>query len=104
MDLASYSPPTPPGRAFWDQSRQHLMVSIDGLKQPDPGRTYQLWVMARGHTQPMSAGTFMPDSAGHAEMASEVSVEPGRLRRVAVTAEPMGGSPAPTGVILLASR
>lgn len=104
IDLASFAPPTPPGRAFWDQSGQHLMLSIDGLKAPDPGHTYQLWVMARGHPAALSAGTFMPDSTGRAEMMSQVPVEPGRLRRVAVTEEPMGGSPAPTGVILFEGR
>lgn len=104
VDLASYAPPTPPGRAFWDQSHQHLMLAITGMKQPTPGHTYQLWVMARGQAQPISAGTFMPDSTGRAEMTMQVPVEPGHLRRVAITEEPMGGSPAPTGVILFAGR
>jgi anti-sigma-K factor RskA len=104
MDLASYMPPAPPGRAFWDPSHQHLMITITGLKPPDPGRTYQLWVMARGHAEPMSAGTFTPDSTGRAEMTSEIPVEPNRLRRVVVTDEPMGGSPAPTGHVLFAGR
>lgn len=104
VELASYAPPTPPGRAFWDQSHQHLMLTIDGMKPPAEGRTYQLWVMARGHSQPISAGTFMPDSSGRAEMTMPVPVEPGRLRRVAITEEPMGGSLAPTGTILFASR
>jgi len=104
VELASYSPPTPPGRAFWDQSHQHLMLTINGMKPPATGRTYQLWVMARGHAQPISAGTFAPDSSGRAEMTMPVPVEPGRLRRVAITEEPMGGSPAPTGAILFASR
>ena len=104
VELASYSPPTPPGRAFWDQSHQHLMLTINGMKPPAAGRTYQLWVMARGHAQPISAGTFAPDSSGRAEMTMPVPVEPGRLRRVAITEEPMGGSAAPTGAILFASQ
>jgi len=104
VDLASYSPPAPPGRAFWDQSRQHLMLSMNGMKAPAAGRTYQLWVMARGHAQPISAGTFMPDSSGRADMTMPVPIEPGQLRRVAITEEPMGGSQAPTGTILFASR
>lgn len=104
VDLASYAPPTPPGRAFWDQSRQHLMLSINGMKPPSSGHTYQLWVITRGQAQPISAGTFMPDSAGRADMTMEVPVEPGQLRRLAVTEEPMGGSPAPTGAILFAGR
>lgn len=104
VDLASYMPPAPPGRAFWDQSHQHLMITITGLKPPDPGRTYQLWVMARGHTEPMSAGTFTPDATGRAEMTSEVPVDPNGLRRVVVTDEPEGGSQLPTGKVLFAGR
>lgn len=104
VDLASYAPPSPPGRAFWDQGHQHLTLSINNLKAPAPGRTYQLWVIASGHSAPISAGTFAPDSAGRAEMTMHVRVEPGRLRRVVVTNEPMGGSPAPTGAILFAGR
>ena len=80
------------------------MLSMNGMKAPAAGRTYQLWVMARGHAQPISAGTFMPDSSGRADMTMPVPVEPGQLRRVAITEEPMGGSPAPTGTILFASR
>lgn len=104
VDLASFAPPSPPGRAFWDQTHQHLMLSIDNLKPPAAGRTYQLWVIASGHPVPMSAGTFTPDSAGRAEMTMQLPVEPGHLRKVVVTDEPMGGSPAPTGPILFAGR
>lgn len=104
VDLASYMPPAPPGRAFWDASHQHLMITIVGLRAPDPGRTYQLWVMQRGEPEPMSAGTFTPDSTGRAEMTMDVPVEPNRLRRVVVTDEPMGGSAQPTGHILFAGR
>lgn len=104
VDLASYAPPTPPGRAFWDQRHQHLMLSIDGMKPPTPGHTYQLWVFARGRSRPISAGTFVPDSTGRAAMTMAVPVESDRLRRVAITEEPMGGSPVPTGLILFASR
>lgn len=104
VDLASFAPPSPPGRAFWDQTHQHLMVTLMNLKPPAPGRTYQLWVIARGHSEPMSAGTFAPDSTGRAEMTTQLPVEPGRLRRVVVTDEPMGGSQLPTGPVLFAGR
>lgn len=104
VDLASYAPPSPPGRAFWDETHQHLMLSLTNLKPPAPGRTYQIWVVARGHAEPMSGGTFAPDSTGRAEMTMQVPVEPGRLRRVVVTDEPAGGSQVPTGPVLFAGR
>lgn len=77
---------------------------MNGLKQPATGRTYQMWIIARGKPQPMSAGTFMPDSAGWALMSATAPVMPGRLRRVAITEEPDGGSEYPTGPILFAGK
>lgn len=104
IELASYSPPAPAARVFWDQKTQRWTLCVNGLKQPATGRTYQMWIMARGKPQPMSAGTFMPDSAGWALMSATAPVMPGRLRRVAITEEPDGGSEYPTGPILFAGR
>lgn len=104
IELASYSPPAPSARVFWDQKTQRWTLCVNGLKQPATGRTYQMWIIARGKPQPMSAGTFMPDSVGWALMSATAPVMPGRLRRVAITEEPDGGSEYPTGPILFAGK
>ena len=102
IDLMGYNSADPMARVFWDQKKQMFIMYASHVKQPPSGKTYQLWLIARGAASPISAGTFMPDSSGSAVMATKHPMEPGTLRRVAVTEEPMGGMPAPTGPIVFA--
>jgi hypothetical protein len=99
IDLVSYPSAEPMGRMFWDQKRQMFIMYASNLKRPPSGMTYQVWLMPHG-AAPVSAGTFMPDSTGSAVMSARHPMEPGTLRRVAVTVEPDGGVPAPTGAIV----
>lgn len=99
IDLASYPAAEPMGRMFWDQKKQMFIMYASNLKRPPNGMVYQVWLMPRG-AAPVSAGTFMPDSTGSAVMVAKHPMEPGTLRRVAVTEEPDGGVPAPTGAIV----
>ena len=99
IDLVSYPSAEPMGRMFWDQKKQMFIMYASNLKRPPDGMTYQVWLMPRGGA-PVSAGTFMPDSTGSAVMATKHPMEPGTLRRVAVTEEPAGGAEAPTGAIV----
>jgi anti-sigma-K factor RskA len=100
IDLMGYNSVDPMARVFWDQRKQTFIMYASHVKQPPGGKTYQLWLIARGAASPISAGTFMPDSAGSAVMATRHPMEPGTLRRIAVTQEPMGGMPTPTGPIV----
>jgi anti-sigma-K factor RskA len=50
----------------------------------------------------ISAGTFAPDSSGGARMQAKYALAPDSLRAVAVTVEPAGGVPSPTGPIVIA--
>lgn len=100
IDLVGYNSVDPMARMFWDQKSQMFIMYASHIKQPPPGKTYQVWLIARGVRSPVSAGTFMPDSTGSAIMATKHPMEPGTLRRIAVTEEPMGGMPAPTGPVV----
>jgi len=100
IDLVGYKSVDPMARMFWDQKSQMFTMYASHLKQPPSGKTYQVWLIARGVASPISAGTFMPDSSGSAVMATKHPMEPGTLRRIAVTEEPMGGMPSPTGPIV----
>lgn len=102
IDLVSYPSAEPMARMFWNQQTQQWTMYASHVKQPPPGKTYQLWIMARGHPQPISAGTFMPDQSGAAVMTTKYALEPGSLRRIAITEEPDGGMPAPTGPVMFA--
>jgi hypothetical protein len=100
IDLVSVGTADPMGRVFWDQDQHTFVMYASNLKPPPTGKTYQVWLIARGGAAPVSAGTFMPDSAGSAVMTTRNPMEPGALRRVAVTEEPNGGAAAPTGPIV----
>jgi len=100
IDLVGFKSVDPMARMFWDQKSQMFIMYASNLKQPPAGKTYQVWLIARGVASPISAGTFMPDSSGSAVMATKHPMEPGTLRRIAVTEEPMGGMPSPTGPVV----
>lgn len=72
----------------------------DGLDPLPEGRTYQLWLI--GTEGPVSAGTFQPDEDGAARVLLDGEVRSGLT--LGLTIEPSGGSPAPTGDILLAQE
>ena len=102
IELMSYADASPMARMFWDQKKQMFILYASNVKPPAHGKVYQVWLIARGTTTPVSLGTFMPDSTGSAVVASKHPMEPGALRRVAVTEEPDGGMPAPTGPVMFA--
>jgi anti-sigma-K factor RskA len=66
-----------------------------------PGKTYQLWSILE---KPVSAGTFGLE-AGHKcrHMARNIP-DPTRITKFAVSLEPEGGRPEPTGEIYLAGQ
>jgi len=72
------------------------------LPPPPPGRTYQLWTIEGG--KPVSAGTFATSDAGQARHAIATSAQLGDAIFLAVTVEPAGGVPQPTGPIVMAQR
>jgi anti-sigma-K factor RskA len=100
IDLVSVSSADPMGKVFWNQEQQTFVMYASNLKPPAAGKTYQVWLIARGGAPPMSAGTFVPDATGSAVMTTWNPVQPGSLRRVAVTEEAAGGAAAPTGPVL----
>ena len=62
-------------------------------------RQYELWVFQKG--KPINAGVFDVDEAGRALFESTAFPEP-EADNFAVTIEPRGGVPAPTGPVVLA--
>ena len=83
-------------RVVYSAAEDRAVVVGEGLDEPGDDRTYQLWTIAG--EQPTSAGVFDPGGADE----FDESVEPpsGSPDAWAVTIEPEGGSPAPTGEIL----
>jgi anti-sigma-K factor RskA len=94
VDLAG-QPPSPgsSGRAFWSRSRG-LVFTAANLPPLPPGKVYQLWVVPQGN--PIGMGLITPDASGRATVINGAVNLPPALA-IAVTLEPAGGVPAPTG-------
>lgn len=86
------------GRALWSGSAGLLFTAVE-LPALPAGRTYQLWVIAK--SKPMSVGLVTPDARGRASFAADLPVGT-QPEQVALTIEPAGGVPSPTGPIVLA--
>jgi anti-sigma-K factor RskA len=72
---------------------------VDGLSRAPSGKTYEAWVI-RGPTT-RAAGTFTSSAASRPFQLTR-TLNPGW--HVAVTLEPAGGSPRPTGQLLFRSH
>jgi anti-sigma-K factor RskA len=64
-----------------------------------PGRDYQLWLITPAG--PVSAGVFRPTPEGQAEVQATYPLPRDQLKAIAVTEEPAGGLPAPSGQPLI---
>jgi anti-sigma-K factor RskA len=96
IDLAS-QPPAPPAstaRALWSRNRG-MVFTTTNLPLPPPGRVYQVWVVTA--QAPVSAGLLTPDPSGRATVFFNTPADIPPPLAVAVTLEPAGGVPAPTG-------
>ena len=87
------------GRMFWNPSSNDWTFVVYTMPPPKPGMTYQVWLVT--DSAKISAGTFNPDSRGHAFMQAKYALDRNALKAVAVTEEPAGGMPSPTGPIVV---
>jgi anti-sigma-K factor RskA len=85
---------------LWSRTRG-LVLSGSRLPAAPPESTYQLWLVTS--TQSVGAGLFVPDDAGRATLVVDAPPRvPGPVVGAAVTIEPSGGRPTPSGRTLLA--
>jgi anti-sigma-K factor RskA len=99
VDLAGRpAAPQATARALW--SRQRGMVfTTAGLPPAPAGRVYQVWVVTR--QAPVSAGLLAADPSGGVTAFFRTPADIAPPVAVAVTLEPAGGVPAPTGEMYL---
>ena len=102
VDMVAYAAQSPLARMYWDQKTQEWTMYAYHLRQPAPGKTFQVWLITRISDKPVSAGVFKPDANGTAVMHATYALERGMLRKVAISEEPAGGMPYPTGPIIIA--
>jgi len=96
--------PQPGARAkvFWSDKAKRGILVAGNLAPLEPGKQYELWVFAQG--KPVPAGVFDPNTAGRALFESPELTAIASAENFAVTIEPRGGVPAPTGPIVLVGK
>lgn len=88
-------------KAYIEPESGRLIVYAHNLPPVPDGRTYQLWVIV--DKQPVSAGLLQADAKGEAKYdTGRIPELSGGSVSVAVTLEPAGGVPQPTGPLVLA--
>lgn len=80
------------------QSRDALFYAFD-LPALPRDKTYQLWFITDG--KPVSAGTFSVDERGTGSLRVGLIDDVAGIQAWAVTVEPQGGVPQPTGEMML---
>jgi anti-sigma-K factor RskA len=87
------------GRVLWDTRQNKAFFYGLNLPETPPGKTYQLWVIA--DSTPISAGIFKVNNEEGSIMKLESLPDPAKIQKFAVTLEPDGGVPQPTGEMYL---
>lgn len=102
IDLTGQRPaPRATARALWSRNRG-MVFTTTGLPPPPAGRVYQVWVVTG--RAPVSAGLLTPDPSGRATVFFHTPADIDPPVAVAVTLEPAGGVPAPTGDMYLVGK
>lgn len=81
-------------------SRMGMVCYTGDLPAPPPHKEYQMWIVPMSGS-PVSAGAFMPASFNQGRMCMAKMPEGIDCKSFAVTVEPMGGMPHPTGPMVL---
>jgi anti-sigma-K factor RskA len=100
IDLASAGQAAPGGRMFWDRRSNRWTFFAHDLPGVGRGREYQLWLITPG-SRKIPAGTFRPGPRGDAQVQATYALPADSLQAVAVTEEPAGGLPQPSGPIVI---
>jgi hypothetical protein len=99
MTLTSTGTKAPFAHMFWDRATNMWTLVAHNMPELKAGRTYQLWLVTA--KAKISAGTFEPKN-GEAMVRAMYSLAPNELMALAVTEEPAGGMPQPTGSMVMA--
>lgn len=100
IDLVGHrvAAPDARARALWSRNRG-MVFTVSNLPPLPPGQVYQVWVVTAA--APLSAGLLMLDQNGSASVYFATAADIPPPTAIAVTPEPAGGVPAPTGALYL---
>lgn len=99
VGLSAGATKSPRALMFWDKATNRWTFVAHNLAQLQSGRTYQLWLVTAD--KKISAGTFSVTARGDALVQATYALDPNALKAVAVTEEPAGGVPQPTGAMVV---
>lgn len=87
--------PQAAGKILWNAQEKKAFFYASNLAAPPEGKTYQLWMIAGN--KPIDAGIFAVglDGSGFLKVPSLSDAD--KAQKFAVTLEPAGGVPQPTG-------
>ena len=90
------------GKIIWDPEKRSAILQVSRLPAVPGNKDYQLWVI-KGKT-PISAGVFSVNdtTANFFKIDGLAVTDPREISAFAVTLEPKGGLPAPSGDMYLA--
>jgi len=91
------------GKVVWDTDNRRALLQMANLPAPPEDKDYQLWLI-RGEEQPQSSGVFHFDEPAQQLFfkVDQLDAEPSPDQNTfAVTLEPKGGMPQPTGDMYL---
>ena len=87
--------PQAAGKILWSAQEKKALFYASKLPAPPEGKTYQLWIIA--DNKPFDAGVFSVDPQGNGFLKVPSLSEADKAQMFAVTLEPAGGVPQPTG-------
>ena len=87
--------PQAAGQILWSAQEKKALFYASKLPSLPEGKTYQLWIIA--NNEPFNAGVFSVDPQGNGFLKVPVLSEADKAQKFAVTLEPAGGVPQPTG-------
>jgi anti-sigma-K factor RskA len=89
------------GILLYDAQTQKVWLYSVNLPESPAGTTYQVWAV---HDKPISIGTFQMDTGETAHLLVKKVLNFTNAKTFAVSLEPSGGRPQPTGQMYLVSR
>ena len=96
--------PQASAKVVWDTQQQRWLLQVYDLPAPPADKDYQLWYVTKDAK--LSAAVFRPDARGRTTLQLQLppNVNAETLAATAVTLEPKGGVPQPTGQFYLLAQ
>jgi anti-sigma-K factor RskA len=98
------TPEAPKARArlLGSPEERTALLLVQGLEPLPPGRDYQLWFLREG--KPVGSAIFDVRQNGQGQLMIRAPRQLAHYDLAAITPEPAGGSPGPTGPIVIAGE